>query len=226
MEHISKAVDLALNSQEQSPENSQGLENGVPIAELDWRAEQALARKKKCIELCGLTERERGLHLANFATDKGNVAAVAVAKTLLNPGANLFLYGLVGRGKTHIAAGVVNQYAEQGVYSTFWTATRFLMRLRTMSLKTSDEDAMAELLQPKVLVLDDLGVTKITEWSLMMTDAVIDEWYRKGRTGLVITSNFDLDAIAQRISDRVASRIAQMCKVFELGGKDWRVPNV
>jgi DNA replication protein DnaC len=74
----------------------------------------------------------------------------------------------------------------------------------------------------KCLILDDLGVEKTTEWSLQTLYTIIDRRYREEKQTL-ITSNLTLDEIAEKVGDRIASRIAGMCKVVEIKGRDRRL---
>ena len=76
----------------------------------------------------------------------------------------------------------------------------------------------------KCLILDDLGVEKTTEWSLQTLYTIIDRRYREEKQTL-ITSNLTLNEIAEKVGDRIASRIAGMCKVVEIKGRDRRLKN-
>ncbi len=73
-----------------------------------------------------------------------------------------------------------------------------------------------------LLVLDDLGVEKPSEFAVQSLYLVVDRRYSEMRR-TVITSNFSIGEIAERVGDRIASRIAGMCKVIELQGEDRRV---
>jgi DNA replication protein DnaC len=76
----------------------------------------------------------------------------------------------------------------------------------------------------KCLILDDLGPEKSSEWSIQTLYSIIDRRYRDVRQTLV-TSNLTLDEIAEKVGDRIASRIAGMCEVVEIKGKDRRLKN-
>jgi DNA replication protein DnaC len=205
--------------QESTPE-SQNSEPEVP----DWKAEQRLRRIEACRKLRGLTDRELLNAGDKFEITDDNMKAYEAARELPKTlGANLVFCGKAGRGKSRLAHGIVVAGAEAGIHSVFWTTSKFLMTLRDKSLETSEIQALKEMCTPQILVLDDFGANKITEWSLMMMDTVIDDWYRAGRKGLVITSNYSIAKIATEISDRIASRLAEMCDIFDMKGKDWRV---
>jgi DNA replication protein DnaC len=154
----------------------------------------------------------------------GNRSAIEAANQMVAEGdLNLFFTGKAGRGKSRLAHTIVLNSVNKMVYAKFWTITRFLLTLKTQALDTDEIQAIDDMLKPKILVLDDFGATKITEWNLMMMDTIFDDWYRERRTGLVVNSNFSISEISQKISDRIASRLAEMCEVIEIGGGDWRV---
>lgn len=213
-----KALLPSLESMPESP-------NSETQPEVDLATERQVQRVKACRAQCGLTDREWVNVSGKFEiTDENRKAYEAACqfpiKTLSS---NLLLCGEAGRGKSRISHGIVANGVESGIHSVFWTTTKFLMALRAKSLESDEILAMKEMLAPQILILDDFGANKITEWSLMMMDTVVDDWYRAGRKGLVVTSNFTLDRIGSEISDRIASRLAEMCRVFEMKGKDWRV---
>ena len=79
-----------------------------------------------------------------------------------------------------------------------------------------------DIRRKKCLILDDMGAEKTSEWSIQTLYSIIDRRYRDEKQTL-ITSNLTLDEIAEKVGDRIASRIAGMCKVVEIKGKDRRI---
>lgn len=74
----------------------------------------------------------------------------------------------------------------------------------------------------KVLVLDDLGAEKSTEWSMATLFTIINRRY-ENIAPTIITSNLSLDELSRHIGDRITSRIVGMCRVIEFKGKDRRI---
>jgi DNA replication protein DnaC len=72
-------------------------------------------------------------------------------------------------------------------------------------------------------VLDDFAAARLTEHSLSMLTQLIDDVYRNKTSAVIINSNYSLEEISMKIDDRTASRIAGMCEVFKLEGKDRRL---
>lgn len=174
-------------------------------------------------ESSGLREAEKTLTLDTFRTDVNNQAAHTAAKRLADgEDLNLFLFGKAGRGKTHLAAGVVLERFEKD-YVLFAPVNKLLMTVRSKMTEVPENELIDGLLRRKVLVLDDFGANKLTEWNLSFMDCLIDEWYRSKKSGLIITSNFSIREISERISDRIASRLFNICEVHELKGDDRRI---
>ncbi len=73
-----------------------------------------------------------------------------------------------------------------------------------------------------VLILDDLGVEKTSDWVLQTLYTIIDRRYRE-ELRTIITSNLGIEEIREKLDDRIASRIVGMCRVCILQGRDRRI---
>ena len=138
----------------------------------------------------------------------------------------LVLAGPVGLGKTHICYAIANQLAKEGVKCRYWTVTDLLDAIRhTDDTGKNGEGTMAPMtveemaFDPDILILDDLGVQKTTDWVTEKLFEIIDRRYRQGK-GLVITTN---EPFAQ-LSDRLQSRFRdpEMCHVVVCDSPDFR----
>jgi DNA replication protein DnaC len=76
--------------------------------------------------------------------------------------------------------------------------------------------------QSTVLILDDLGTEKITEWAREKLLQLIN--YRmNNQLATIITTNLSLNDISERLGQRVHSRLKAMCEEIKIIGKDRRV---
>lgn len=138
-------------------------------------------------------------------------------------GRSLILTGAVGRGKTHAAYGAIWALAASGVRCSWRVITMAdahgLLRPQA-GLDTEEE--IQKLFRVGLLVLDDVGAAKSSEWTEEILDRVIDYRYRNEKPTLITTNLIEL---VPKVGDRVASRLAEMCTQIALSGPDRRRPS-
>lgn len=198
-------------------------------AEVKYQAEQKamnLERRRQHVIQCraqsGITEREEGKTFASFKASDDNAKARMFAIEGLSVG-NLVLIGDSGVGKTHLALAMANEWINIGRRVRFYPIWRLLSDARGAFDRGVTEVDFVDELKLNPIVIDDLGSYKMSEWALGFFEMLMDEWGRDGRQGLVITTNLWPDAIASRISKRIASRLNEMCRMVELKGHDRRI---
>ena len=162
--------------------------------------------------------------LPKFIVDPGNqVAHQAVDEFLKEerPKRGLFLFGKAGTGKTHLAARIAQ---ETTLETRFIKMPKLLLELRS-NFNTSEswqnEKIIEKLAKIELLIIDDLGAEKMSDWVAETIYLLIDERYGNMRP-TIITSNFDLEELEQRVGDRVCSRITAMCRLIKVNTKDFR----
>lgn len=144
---------------------------------------------------------------------------------LLDPAVagSLAILGATGRGKTYQAFGALARVAASGAPPVAWvaeTAPDLYARLRPSSgLDTEAE--FARVAGAPLLLLDDLGAAKGTEWTEEVTFRLINRRYAHCLP-TVITSNLPPEQLRPILGDRVSSRLRQMCTIVRLRGDDRR----
>ena len=137
-------------------------------------------------------------------------------------GRGLMLYGSVGTGKTFAACCVVNALIDAGYTAKATNAAEIANGLLGTWNK---EDYMAELLECDILLLDDLGIERTTEYMAETLYNVVDGRYRAGRP-LIVTTNLtsaqlrEPEGIGQQ---RIFSRIKERCIPLPVEGEDRRI---
>lgn len=86
-----------------------------------------------------------------------------------------------------------------------------------------EQEELLEIIKHDILIWDDFGVEKQSEWTIQTIWWLLDTWLLKEKTGLIITSNHSLKEINEKFDDRVASRIAGLCKAVRLTSSDRRI---
>ena len=144
----------------------------------------------------------------------------------------LYLAGPVGTGKTHVAWTAVAVWcdvtgirptkggAENGPSVIFTRMTDLLDDLRP------GDDArkrVRDCQNAALLVLDDIGAEKASEWTQERLYSVIDHRYANCKP-LIVTSNLPPSKLSDQAGERTASRLAEMCEVVPMTGQDRRKP--
>lgn len=144
----------------------------------------------------------------------------------------LFLLGPPGVGKTHLAVAVLRQVIRtRGARGIFYD-TRDLLRVIRSTYDPVNQMAEMDVLRPvmeaDLLVLDDLGAEKTSEWVDETLNLIVNARYSAQRT-TIFTSNYedkpdttDPDALLFRIGYRMRSRLHEMCEFIDLDGADYR----
>ena len=118
----------------------------------------------------------------------------------------LLLTGGTGTGKTHLLEAIGRQYLEQGNTVRYELLAHLLGRLRDSYNFNQDESVIAPCYASDVLLLDDVGLEKPSEWVTEQVTALVDERWRNNRL-LVVATNETYDGIEACYGVRLASRL-------------------
>ena len=162
-----------------------------------------------------------------------------------NDGRGLLFVGTVGVGKTHLAVAVLKELLRKGVPALFCDYRDLLKQVQNSynpSVQTTEMELLRPIFETDVLLLDELGAVKPTEWVWDTVSHVLNTRYNHKRTTLITTNFPDLpphsteeptdtfrarraareETLGDRITERMRSRLHEMCKKIELAGKDFR----
>lgn len=147
----------------------------------------------------------------------------------LNQGGGLFIVGKVGSGKTLYAAKMMMEWLRRSYIEIgkakeclFITIPDLLDRIRRSYWQEQEDETLKMCYSNNLLVLDDLGVEKISEWVNEKLDQLINYRYEQ-LYPTIFTSNLGGKEIANRIGDRIPSRIQQMCEKKKMNNNDHRL---
>lgn len=133
-----------------------------------------------------------------------------------------YLHGKVGGGKTIYAAQLYLAEKKKAYINCFDSECIFIsVPLFFQELKnvyqnhTSESEYLQKFYQADLLIFDDLGVEKSSEWAWNILYLILNYRYENLKR-IIITSNLNLKELAEKLSDdRIPSRISRMCEIVE-----------
>lgn len=164
--------------------------------------------------------------LLKRTTDKNPVMKVArdyVNKwsDFASKNAGLVLWGDVGTGKTFFAACIANALVEQNVSVKM---TNFSTILNDLFAESDKNKYLDRLNDHSLLIIDDLGIERGTEYAIEQVYNVIDTRYKSGKP-LIITTNLTLDELKAPVDiphKRIYDRVLGMCVPVMFNGVNFR----
>jgi DNA replication protein DnaC len=144
----------------------------------------------------------------------------------------IFMEGQPGVGKTHLAAAVLRQIIQNtGAVGLFYDTRDLLRIIRSTydpSIRTTELEILRPVMRADLLVLDDLGAEKTSEWVDETMNLIVNTRYNERRL-TIFTSNYldipddtDPNSLLYRIGFRMRSRLHEMCEFLQLDGADYR----
>lgn len=159
-------------------------------------------------------------------------------------GTGLLIIGQIGTGKTHLAVGITKELVlNKGIPCLFYDYRELLKEIQNSynaTVQTTELDVLRPVFETDVLVLDELGAVKPTEWVWDTVSLILNTRYNNNRT-TIITTNFEdqpaagangsvsparaatrPETLGDRIGERMRSRLHEMCRVIKMQGEDFR----
>jgi DNA replication protein DnaC len=176
--------------------------------------------------------------LDNFITypNEKLLKAVARAKAFADqfPAVDrgLFFIGPPGIGKTHLAVAVLRLAIQRcGAKGLFYEVADLLRLIRATynpQSRSVESDVLQPVMEAELLVLDDLGREKPSEWVDETLNLIVNTRYNQRRITIVTTNFLEDDdpenpnSLLARIGVRMHSRLYEMCDVMDFDGADFR----
>jgi DNA replication protein DnaC len=174
----------------------------------------------------------------NESLERAVESARAVAVRFVTPksreqqGRGMLLEGPPGVGKTHLAVAILKQVITSARVRGLFYDTRDLLKLirstYNSTLGTTETEVLRPVMTADLLVLDDLGAEKTSEWVEETMNLIVNSRYNERRM-TIFTSNYkdipndtDINSLLFRIGHRMRSRLHEMCEFVALDGADYR----
>jgi DNA replication protein DnaC len=144
----------------------------------------------------------------------------------------LMLIGPPGIGKTHIAVSalkaIIRRSAARGLYYDTRALLRDIRSTYNPQLNAAEMDVIRPVMDAELLVLDDLGAERLTDWVEETMSLIVNTRYNERRL-TIFTSNYedipeegDMNSLLVRVGFRLHSRLREMCEFLEYDGPDYR----
>jgi len=214
-------------------------------------------RSQRLLELADIPKRYEHCTLADFTTDfSGAHRSLAAARLAAGrfveeypvEKTGLLFIGSIGTGKTHLAVGIMQELIRgKGVPCRFCDYRELLKEIQNSynaSVQTTELEILRPIFDAEVLVLDELGAVKPSEWVWDTVSHILNSRYNDKKTTIITTnfpnlppgemqaprgSAFDSarhaargETLGDRITERMRSRLLEMCRVVQMEGADFR----
>jgi DNA replication protein DnaC len=203
------------------------------------------ARIPRRYEHCELSNYDTDFPGAHPSLEEAHFIASNFAKKCDPRGdKGLLIIGKIGTGKTHLAVGILKELIlNRGIACLFYDYRELLKEIQNSynsTVQTTELDVLRPVFETDVLVLDELGAVKPTEWVWDTVSLILNTRYNDNRT-TIITTNFDDqpaagatgsvsparaavrgETLGDRIGERMRSRLHEMCRIITLDGTDFR----
>lgn len=160
----------------------------------------------------------------NDGNDFGYVVAeryIAKFSELKKRGQGLLFWGDVGTGKSYTAAAIANALLERRIPVIMTSLIKILSQAGSAGVS---EDTIRNLNRPDLLILDDFGAERSTDYAIENVYNIIDSRYRSGKP-LILTTNLTLEEMKRtddRRYQRIYDRVFSMCFPVRFTGESFR----
>ena len=158
--------------------------------------------------------------------------AYTLARTYPAVERGLLFMGPVGVGKTHLTVAIIRDLLlQKGVNCLFYEFGALLKEIQnsySSISQTSELSVLAPVFEADVLVLDEIGASKPTDWVRDTMMHIINTRYNEKKLTIFTTNYLDArpkerdETLEDRIGVRLRSRLYEMCKTILIDGEDYR----
>jgi DNA replication protein DnaC len=195
--------------------------------------------RAKLLEAARIPRRYEECSLANYQPAKNNGSqlqafnyAYRLVREYPSVDRGLLFMGSCGVGKTHLSVsilrGLIEKKRESCLFYEFGSLLKKIQNAYNPISQTSEFTVLTPVIEAEVLVLDELGASKPTDWVRDTMMHVINTRYNERKLTIFTTNYLDGrgterdEILEDRIGVRLRSRLFEMCKTVQIEGEDYR----
>lgn len=169
-----------------------------------------------------ITPRFRDRTFENFQVTGENKKAWEAAKhfRVIGDGVGLMFFGPYGIGKTHLAAAIANSHIGK-MPVLYVSVPDLLAEIRDTMNKRGESSRLEMAKRVDLLVLDDIGAEKPSEWVRETLFVLVNHRYEY-KLSTVLTTNCTMQELEERLGGRIVSRLVEMTRCIRFDGEDHR----
>ncbi len=201
---------------------------------------QEFARKvEKIMKNSKMSRRNLGYRFENFEVNSSNRNTFQNLKKYSEKLVNeiekkgLILVGNNGVGKTHLACSIANELMKNGIPVIYGTLINLLAEIRNsydLYNNASEMEIIKLYKNVDLLIIDDLGKEKPSEWGLEKLFTIINSRY-ENNLPVIITTNYNQNTLIERLNlngevetaKSIISRLYEMCYLVKIDDVDHRI---
>jgi DNA replication protein len=144
----------------------------------------------------------------------------------------LLYLGRCGVGKTHLAVAALKELINKGIPGLFYDFRDLLKEIQDSynpNTHNSELKILSPVFEAEVLVLDEMGASKPTEWVQETMTHVINKRYNDKKVTIFTSNYLDIplgssydETLTDRVGVRLRSRLHEMCRQVMIEGDDYR----
>jgi len=173
-----------------------------------------------------IPERFRDWRLEDMEPEPAQIAAIAYCddyKANISTGRGIAVSGPTGTGKTSLALAILNGIAERATERLTWMNFARFTTAHDLDNMARDFDGSGHMEHRniKLLVIDDIGASRLTDYAQSELAALLDHRYST-YLPTIITTNLSVVDFTAYIGERTLSRLRECSEIIQLSGPDRR----
>lgn len=199
----------------------------------DIKRAENMQREREVRELFSISnigDRYEHVSFENFQPREGAEKSFKIAQHYTNNFENfglesILFWGVPGNGKSHLAAAIHNELIKQHRVVVFISMPDLLEKIKATFSNKQSKESESKILKAlnlcDLLIIDDIGAEKTSDWVQEVIFRIVDSRYRRKKP-ILATSNLEPKLLSERIGARAYDRLVEMSQPIENKATSYR----